>query len=70
MFQFYEMTVSVVAVQSVRQATEIQNVGHTSAWHFSAFPPKTHRNDDGCQHRSFPRKKSPALIETDRQRTR
>ena len=64
------MTVSVVAVQSVRQPTEIQNVGHTSAWHFSAFPSKTHRNDDGCQHRSIPRKKSPALIETARQWTR
>ena len=31
-----------------------------------SISPKSHRNDDGCQHRSFPRKKSPALIETAR----
>ena len=63
------MTVSVVAVHFLRQPQEFK----TPATHRLAFfsiPPKTHRNADGSEHRSFPRKKSSALIETDRPRTR
>ena len=37
---------------------------------FFGISPKTHRNDDGSKHRSFPRKKSSALTDTARQWTR